>query len=145
MDPVRSNDVQHHALRSRLTRDAVSARTILVSPPHPHERVDRRELERPTGSVRQGLSLPLRARPRPCPRGPASGSLDPKTAGSRCADFLQKPTPKDIPYPHLNDGNGVVKLHAFLYWIRLAKAVGRIGGTLGAILVAFWAVSWYLL
>ena len=57
--------------------------------------------------------------------------------------FLQKPTPKNIPYPHLNDGNGVVKLHAFLYWIRLAKALGRIGGTLGAILVVVWAVSWY--
>ena len=58
--------------------------------------------------------------------------------------FLQKQTPKDIPYPHVNDGNGVVKLHAFLYWIRLTKAVGRIGGTLGAVLVAGWAASWYL-
>lgn len=41
--------------------------------------------------------------------------------------FLQKPVPKD-KYPDLNDGNGVIKLHALLYWIPLAKVVGRVGG-----------------
>ncbi|KAL8658196.1 MAG: hypothetical protein Q9226_001194 [Calogaya cf. arnoldii] len=39
--------------------------------------------------------------------------------------FLQKPIPTVVPYPYVNEGVGVVPLHAFLYWIRLTKALGR--------------------
>lgn len=58
-------------------------------------------------------------------------------------EFLGKPIPKGEPYPRLNDGDGVVKLHAFLYWIRLVKALGKIVGTVGAIVAAVGAYWWY--
>lgn len=57
--------------------------------------------------------------------------------------FLQKPIPESTPYPHVNEGVGVVKLHAFLYWIRLVKALGRIGGSLGFLVVAMYAIWHY--
>ena len=58
--------------------------------------------------------------------------------------FLQKPVPKDVPYPHINEGVGVVQLHAFLYWMRLAKALGRMATVGAPILVATAAIWWYL-
>ncbi|KAI4279468.1 MAG: hypothetical protein L6R38_005035 [Xanthoria sp. 2 TBL-2021] len=58
--------------------------------------------------------------------------------------FLQKPIPTDVPYPHVNEGVGVVQLHAFLYWIRLAKALGRMATVGAPILVAIAATWWYL-
>lgn len=58
--------------------------------------------------------------------------------------FLQQPVPKDVPYPHVNEGVGVVQLHAFLYWIRLAKALGRMATVGAPILVAIAAIWWYL-
>ncbi|KAL8853086.1 MAG: hypothetical protein Q9221_002117 [Calogaya cf. arnoldii] len=59
-------------------------------------------------------------------------------------NFLQKPVPTDVPYPHVNEEVGVVQLHAFLYWIRLAKALGRMATVGAPILVAIAAVWWYL-
>lgn len=56
--------------------------------------------------------------------------------------FLDKPIPTDEPYPHVNEGNGVVKLHAMLYWYRMMTAFTKIGGTLLAVVVGLGA-TWY--
>jgi hypothetical protein len=34
-------------------------------------------------------------------------------------DFLEKPIPKDDPYPRVNDGQWLVKAHTFLFYYRL--------------------------
>ena len=59
-----------------------------------------------------------------------------------CA-FLGKPVPKDEPYPRVNDGDSVVKLHGYLFWYRLMKIVLRFGGILLAVAVALGTVWYY--
>lgn len=57
--------------------------------------------------------------------------------------FLDKPVPTDVPYPHVNEGNGVVKLHAILYWYRMVTALTKIGGSLLAVVVGLGAMWYY--
>ena len=57
--------------------------------------------------------------------------------------FLDKPIPTDAPYPHVNEGNGVVKLHAILYWYRMVTALIKIGGSLLAVVVGLGAMWYY--
>ena len=43
------------------------------------------------------------------------------------------------PFPKVNDGASVVKVHGMLYWWRLGTVVMKMLGTVGAIGVAVWA------
>ena len=70
--------------------------------------------------------------------------FEPKDGWKPLCGFLQKPVTTDVPYPHVNEGAGVVQLHAFLYWIRLAKALGRMAVAGAPVLVAVGAVWWYV-
>lgn len=39
--------------------------------------------------------------------------------------FLGKPVPKDVPYPKLNDAKWTVKIHDFLYYLRVWQCTKR--------------------
>lgn len=52
--------------------------------------------------------------------------------------FLDVQVPENTPYPHVNDGDGVVTLHKFLYWIRLVKALARNLGPVAVVALGLW-------
>lgn len=52
--------------------------------------------------------------------------------------FLDERVPENSPYPHVNDGDGVVRLHEFLYWIRLVKALARYLGPVVVVALGVW-------
>ena len=57
-------------------------------------------------------------------------------------NFLGKDIP-DEPYPRINDGKHVVKVHKMVYWWRLVTVLVKMGGMVGAagIGIAAW---WWL-
>ena len=66
-----------------------------------------------------------------------------KDGWSILCSFLDKPVPKDEPYPHINRPDNIIILHTKL-WNRVAwKAAKDIGGIILAIAVAVGAVWYY--
>ena len=74
--------------------------------------------------------------------------FDAKDGWAPLCHFLGKEAPKDekgeeTPYPRENQGTGVVRLHEFLYWIRLVKCGGKaLVLYLGPVALSW--VAWYL-
>ncbi|KAI9721693.1 MAG: hypothetical protein M1828_005061 [Chrysothrix sp. TS-e1954] len=65
----------------------------------------------------------------------------PKMGYGPLCDFLEIETPKDEPYPHINDTLGFRELHAKIWWAAFGKAVLKIGAVAAPIAAASW---WYM-
>lgn len=56
--------------------------------------------------------------------------------------FLAKPVPEG-PYPRINEAAATVKIHVFLYWLRVVQVLGRYVLTALVVVVAL-TVPWYI-
>ncbi|KAF2177890.1 hypothetical protein K469DRAFT_601641 [Zopfia rhizophila CBS 207.26] len=59
-------------------------------------------------------------------------------------EFLEKPVPKDEPYPRINDAKWTVQIHGFIYYLRLWHCTRKYVGAVGALLVAVGVGYWTL-
>lgn len=57
--------------------------------------------------------------------------------------FLGKPVPENEQYPHINQPDNIITMHKSIWWFTLANAVLKVGGAVGAIVVAALAVWYY--
>ncbi|KAI4112749.1 MAG: hypothetical protein LQ338_008279 [Usnochroma carphineum] len=66
----------------------------------------------------------------------------PKDGWEELCTFLGKPIPADEPYPRINQPDNIIKMHTMVWYMVVAKAVQKIGGTIVAVGVAAGA-AWY--